>query len=525
MLPETLQLARIDDYLLHYAKITPNNIAIVFEERDISYAQLAADVERCAAALAAAGVSHQDRIAVLCTPRPEHFVMFLAANRLGAIWIGLNPRSQLPELQYVLSDSRPKVLVSITNFEGRNYVADLKALRSEFSFITSLVTIGEENSDGTRYEDFIASSSEDTSISGTPLSATDTALIVYTSGTTGKPKGVMLRHREVIARVLVRHRRMPTERPRVINFFPVNHMASICFVSLHALLGGGTIHFLDRFDAVAIPRIVEERKINILLMMPTIYQMICQQEAFDRYDLSTLEWIIWTGGTMPLAVVEKLAKTGAKLAATYGMTETAGGTVFANNDEVPDLAILCRIMGRPDPVDGVRIASADGGYNVPGSQGEIQVHPRAVMNGYFGKPDATTDAFTADGWFRTGDVALIREDGNLAFVGRMSDMYKSGGYNIYPREIELVLEQHASVTTAAVVGVTDELYGEVGHAFIVLKAAKSVEESELRELCKQKLANYKTPKHITFLDELPLLPVGKVDKLTLKRNFSSNRTD
>ena len=216
-------------------------------------------------------------------------------------------------------------------------------------------------------------------------------------------------------------------------------------------------------------------------------------------------------------MIEALRRTspGVVVATSFGMTETTGSVTYTQPDD--DLDTLSETVGRPDPHFEVRIARPDGAPVAPGEEGEIQVRGEHIMLGYWRRPEATAAAIDADGWLHTGDVALLRPDGNFALRGRMSEMYKSGGENVYPREVEQVLEAHGAVALAAVLGVRDPLYGEVGHAYVIRRPGSDPTEDELRAFCRERLVNFKVPKRIVVADALPMLPIGKIDKVALRR--------
>ncbi len=207
------------------------------------------------------------------------------------------------------------------------------------------------------------------------------------------------------------------------------------------------------------------------------------------------------------------------LSTSYGLTESVGSITYVPVGSAPEA--LAQSVGAPDPNYEFRIVRGDGSEANVGEHGEIQLRGKHLMLGYLNRPDETAQAFDPDGWLRTGDLGTWREDGTVKLVGRMSDMFKSGGYNVYPREIEIVLEKHPDVAMAAIVGAPDPLYGETGHAFVTPLHGRALSESELHDFCRRSLANYKVPKRFWIMEDLPLLPVGKVDKKALKARLAS----
>ena len=272
---------------------------------------------------------------------------------------------------------------------------------------------------------------------------------------------------------------------------------------------------MEGFDPQGLLQLTQNERLSVLAGVPTMLQITLAQPNFAEFDLSCVQWVIWSGAACPRNVVERYAQLGARLGTSYGMTETTGSVTYSDADA--DVDTLAETVGRPEQRYDVRIVDSNGKTCDVGEQGELQVRGDFIMTGYFNQPDATRDAIDADGWLHTGDVAVTRKDGNIKLVGRLSEMYKSGGYNVYPREIELALEAHPQVALAAVIGVPDELYQEVGHAYVIPAPEASIDEAALQTYARDHLANYKVPKRFFIREQLPMLPVGKVDKTALKQ--------
>jgi fatty-acyl-CoA synthase len=270
---------------------------------------------------------------------------------------------------------------------------------------------------------------------------------------------------------------------------------------------------MESFDPVGSLDAIERERLNVWGGVPTMLQLCVETPGFDRRDLSSLEYVLWGGAAAPRPLLERLARLGVKLATSYGMTESTGSVTYTDLDA--DLDTLAETVGRPHPGYQVRLAREDGRPCAPGEEGEIRVRGDFVMLGYFNRPEATAETLDAEGWLHTGDVAVARADGNWRLVGRKSEMFKSGGYNVYPREIEIALESHPGVAMAAVVGVPDPLYQEVGHAFVLPRGDTEPSEAELRAFLRERLANYKVPKRLFVRRELPMLPIGKIDRVRL----------
>jgi acyl-CoA synthetase (AMP-forming)/AMP-acid ligase II len=284
------------------------------------------------------------------------------------------------------------------------------------------------------------------------------------------------------------------------------------------MIGGGPIVFQERFNAGAMLALIEEEKVRVWGGVPTIFQMCVAHDDFGSADLSSIEQIAWGGAAMPAPVLERLLlATGADRCTTgYGMTETTGGVMCTL--EGSDIEVLTTTVGAPIPGHEYRIVTDDGREAATGEPGEIRVRGDWMMAGYWNRPEATAETIDDEGWLHTGDLAVLRSDGNISIVGRLSEMFKSGGYNVYPREVELCLEEHPSVQMAAVVSVPDPLFDEVGHAFVV--APGDTDADDLLAHCLGSLARYKVPKEFHIVDGFPMLAVGKVDKKALRSRGS-----
>ncbi len=300
----------------------------------------------------------------------------------------------------------------------------------------------------------------------------------------------------------VHARRWAGSRTTTLCPFPLNHLASLSDIFGTGLVAGGRTVVMDTFDPARALELLVEERVTFWGFVPAAAELVTRQPGWADADLSALEHTVWGGGAISETLLKALRAKGLRPEGCYGSTETVGNVCFTDPAETDD-SVLARTIGRPDEAYDARL-DAD--------TGELLVWTPTPFLGYLGRPDATAASFTEDGWLRTGDVAAEAEDGSLSLVGRVHEMYKSGGYNVYPREVELALERLPAVRQAAVVAVPDPLYGEVGHAFVVLAGA---EVGAPLEDVRQWLAPYKVPKQLTVVDALPLLPVGKVDKRAL----------
>lgn len=515
--------ARISDYPAFHAATQAEHIALVEGDVRMSYAQLAQEVDAFAAALWATGVRPGDRVGFMSAPNIDFVVSYLASASIGAVWLGLNPRYSSRELAYVLGDAQPVVVShALTDVAGET--ADADSLR-ELTTAVDQALPGQELLDltGAGREAFLARGVE---IDQSALEAAraavrpeDPALVVYTSGSTGAPKGALIRHSGLVRLGHVESSAWAIEDLVMVCNLPINHIGSVGDLVGVPLVAGGTLLMRPAFDAEELLHDLEHEGITALFQIPTQLQRISSLPSFAAADLSRLRLIGWGGSPLPQSAMTAWRQKEVGLIATYGLTEVTGSVTYTDADSTDE--VLLHTVGRPDPGMRMRLLAEDGSWVPadavgPEASGEVCVNNPTTMAGYLNRPEATEAAHTPDGWLRTGDIGYLRPDGNLVLVGRATEMFKSGGYNIYPREIELVLEEHPAVQLVAVVPRPDPEFHEVGAAYIQVRPGASTDADELRAYARTKLANFKVPKTFTFLPQLPLLPVGKVDKNTLR---------
>jgi acyl-CoA synthetase (AMP-forming)/AMP-acid ligase II/Na+/melibiose symporter-like transporter len=506
---------RIDEFISYYAHTSPDIAACVLDQQRISYRALQQKVDRLARALLAHGIKRGDRVATLTPPNPDYLISFLATTSIGAIWVGLNPRYRIDELKYVLNDSEPRILLTRTRVEGRAYDDEIRALTAGAPSLEWVVAPDSAVSGATELDVFLGAGER---ISAAQLSAAreavggrDPCLLIYTSGSTGRPKGALLHHHG-IARFSVRQNEIwPIHPLNTLNYFPVNHAGCITDITVPTLAAGGTIVFMEQFDPARSMELMERERVSLWGSVPSVFQMQLALPDFERYDLSAVQLIAWSGAAAPEPLIKQLRKLNSRLATNYGMSETMVSTALRPTN---DLDALANSVGRAFPGVEIRLVLADGGDAPEGEPGEIWVRSEYNLACYWRNPEATAASITEDGFFKTGDLAIKRPDGKYKIVGRIKEMYKSGGYNVYPREVEAVIEDHSNVSAAAVVAAPDPVWQEVGVAYVT--PSGELDLADLERHCRERLANYKIPKRFVVEANMPLLPIGKIDKISLK---------
>ena len=498
-------------------------VAVVCGDRRWTYEQLRLEVDRIAAAFLASGIQPGDRIGMLCSTRIEFWTTYLAASAIGAIWVGLGVRNTRQELAYVVGDAEPCMLIALADFEGRAFDEDLAALREAAPSIRDIITLDRQCVGMVSWEQFLARA-ERTSVEAVMAAAEKVepqlaSLMVYTSGSSGRPKGALLSHHGLISGGRAQLERRFQAHPVMINSFPINHIACVGDTSIAIMVASGTTVLSERFNAREQLQLIERERVNLWGGIPAMVQMTLAVPDFDKFDLSSLYMVGWGGGALPRDIIERLKRLAPRVGAVYGLTESTCNVTWTDTNASMD--VLVSTIGKPGSAFSCRILSDSGQVCGVGEAGEIQFKASTNMLGYWRREEATREAFTADGWLRTGDLGVWREDGNLTLVGRRFEMFKSGGFNVYPREVEIAFESHPAVEFAAVVPKPDRLYNEVGYAFLLLRGEPRPSIEELLTFARTKLANYKIPKTIEIVAALPTLENGKVDKLQLRKRAAA----
>ncbi|MEM1132132.1 MAG: class I adenylate-forming enzyme family protein [Pseudomonadota bacterium] len=503
----------IYDVLKARQNANPRSIAIIEGELRLTNSLLSERVDAIAKFLLAEGVSKGDRVATLAPPSSDFWLIFLATTSIGAIWQGLNPAYKSSEYAYLLEDASPRIIFARNDWDGRDYAGELSALADKQTRIVPLSEIPLDTNDpcletGKTIADDVLDKAR------AAVEPEDVAVIVYTSGTTGQPKGAMLSHRALVQTAYSNLGWMPPEGlEATVCAAPINHVGGLNNVCFTIFAAGGRIIFCPRVDLAKLAVINATERPSYLVGSPTAWAMMIAAGA-DFSLANFYRLIVFGGAASTVEQLREVQKTGARMSSVYGQTETTGMITF--NEADASLEIMAETIGKAIAGNEIRIASEDGERLEVGETGEIQLRGVSVMSGYWNKPDATKAAFTADRWLKTGDLGFERKDGNIVFAGRLKEMFKSGGYNVYPVEVELAIGEYPAIAEVAVIEVPHPTFQEVGHAFIVLRPGEQADGDDLKQFLAARIANYKIPKSWQFLDSFPRLPNGKTDKRALR---------
>jgi fatty-acyl-CoA synthase len=477
------------------ARTTPQRVAIDFDGRRVTYEQLDDRSERLAADLLAAGLARGDRVATLTGNSPDHVEVFFACAKAGFVLVPLSWRLSPAELAYQLDDSEPAVLLVEDAYAE---LAD--ATLAETTVRPQRRRIGEIGASAGPVDSDVADD--------------DPLFLIYTSGTTGKPKGALLTHANCFwTNVSFDLGTGMAGDDVALQVLPQFHCGGWNVQPLLTWWKGGTVVLERGFDAERCLALIAEKRVTTLMGVPAIYLFMAQEPGFETADLTSLRRAVVGGAPMPEALLETWRARGVDIVQGYGLTEAAPNVLCLPAE---DAVRKQGFAGKPYPYVEVALREPESGRLLEGpGEGELVVRGPNVFAGYWRKPEATAAA-TADGWLLTGDVAECDDEGYYRICARLKDMYISGGENVYPAEVESVLHEHPAVADAAVVAVADERWGEVGVAAVVLAPGEAVEEEELLDHCRTRLARFKVPRGIRFVDELPRSGMGKVLKDELR---------
>jgi HIP---CoA ligase len=504
--------------------------AIVDGTTTLTYDQLVGEARRFGAALVASGIGRGDRVGVWAFNSARWVIAALGVFEAGAVLVPVNTRFKGPEAADILRRARARVLVTVTDFLGTDYVAMLAHADTELPDLAATVVAHGPIPTGTEgWDAFLARATEpgleEVRRRGSELGADDPSDILFTSGTTGVAKGVVQTHgrtRLVASDWVAMTGLTADDRYLMVN--PYFHMFGLKAGILAAVCVGATMLPVPVFDVDAALGLVAEHGVTVLPGPPTLYQGLLDHPDRSSHDLSTLRVAVTGAADIPVELIRRVDEElpFSLIVTGYGLTE--GGTAAATSPE-DDVETIATTVGRPRPGFELRVVDGRGQDLPPGSPGEILLRGGSIMSHYLDDPEATAEAVSPEGWLRTGDLGVIDPSGCLQIVGRSKDMYIVGGFNAYPREIENALLRHPDIRQVAVIGIPDERLGEVGMAFAVVRPDAPVTGPDIISWSRDQMANYKVPRVVELVTELPVNATGKVMKDVLRARTNQGRSE
>jgi fatty-acyl-CoA synthase len=508
------------DWIKRHAERTPDKLALVDAAtgQQWTYAEFNGRSNRLASYLKdELNIQQRDRVSILAQNSADYFVVLFACSKIGAILNTLNWRLTVPELAYILNDCTPRAIIYEPEFETA--VAELLPQTT----IETTICMGEAAlANGWLYQDALAAGSPD-DFEAPRLSYNDTWAILYTSGTTGQPKGAQVTYGNFFYNAVGMGRAIDlTSQDINLNVLPTFHAGGLGLYAGPIFHAGGTLISMRAFDPEKLLALIEEWQVSVLLLVPAIYLALSQYPQFAQHDLSGVRHWGSGGSSLPPNLVHEFAAKGIIIQQGFGMTET-GPTVFIIDKE--NAVRKAGSVGKPVLHTDVSIRDRQGNVLGPNEVGELCIRGGNVTSGYWNRPEATAEALK-NGWLHSGDAAIMDDEGFYMIVDRWKDMFISGGENVYPAEVENVIYQHPAVAETAVIGVPHPKWQETGLALIVLKEGQTATEAEIIQFCQGKLARYKIPKSVIFLDQpLPRTAAGKVLKRELRETHGQEVAD
>ncbi len=516
----------------------PDNEALVYHERGLrySYKQFNEECRRVAKGLLKLGVKKGDNIAIWAYNVPEWVLLQFASAKIGAILVTVNTSYKSAELEYILSQSDSTSLFMVGSFKDTNYVDTLASVvpelaasgpgtlnSSKLPFLKNIVFIGQETPAGMINFDRIIKMGDEVPDSElhaveATLDCHDTINMQYTSGTTGFPKGVMLTHYNLVNNGFNIGECMKfTDKDRLCIPVPFFHCFGCVLGVMVCVTHASTMVPVEIFDPLKVLQTIEKEKCTAVHGVPTMFIAELEHPEFSTFDLSSMRTGIMAGSVCPIEVMKRAVRDMhvTEITSVYGQTESSPGITQTRTEDSIELRVAT--VGRALPGAEVKIVDIETGATLPpGKQGELCARGYMVMKGYYKMPEETAKVIDADNWLHTGDLAIMDENGYCKITGRIKQMIIRGGENIYPREIEEFLYTHPKISDIQVYGVPDRKYGEQVMAAIILKKGLEMSEDEVRDFCRGKIANYKIPKYVKFVDGYPMTASGKIQKFKMR---------
>ena len=495
--------------LTRRAFLEPDKEAIVFRDRRLTYQQLEERANSIANASLQLGIAHSDRAAVLMYNSNEYLEIVFGMAKIGAVVVLINFRLVAREIEFILNDSGAKAL-----FYGAQFADLVDQIKSNVSSVERYICVGGKSED-LHYDQLLRQGDSRTPDATVLLE--DYFQILYTAGTTGRPKGALITHRNSFYSTIttITSTRVTPWRPLVAG--PLFHVASINANSIPCVFAGGTQVVLDAFDPELALQTIEKERSTISTGVPLFAKLMLEVQKEKNYDISSFQKLIIGGAPVPPQLIKGWLEFGVRLVEIYGGTETTTWACFCDDNRI--MMEKEGSAGQPAFFTNLRIVDDQDQDVMTGEVGEIIVRGECVIKAYWNRPEENHLSFRNE-WFHTGDLGRLDQDGFLYVVDRKKDMIKTGGENVYPAELELVLMEHPAIDAVAVVGTPDPRWEEAVSAAVVLKKGYNLTEDELVEFCRANMARYKVPKVVRFVDQLPRNVMGKILKHEVRKFFS-----
>ncbi|MBI5458704.1 AMP-binding protein [Methanobacterium sp.] len=528
----------IGDFLEEMVKKDPNQEFMVYPDRNLrfTYKEFDERVNLLAKGLLEIGIKKGDHLGIWAKNVPDWLTIMFATSKIGVVLVTVNTAYKSHELAYVLEQSDMKALAIIDGYQDVDYIQTVYELLPElktqergklnsekFPFLDSVIYVGQEKHRGmynTNEILLLGRHGDEEEFQRIKSSVTNDEVVnmQYTSGTTGFPKGVMLTHRNILNNgYYIGERQKFTEKDRLCLTVPLFHCFGIVLGVMAIFTHGATFVVVELFDPLMVLAAVQKERCTALYGVPTMFIAEYSHPMFEMFDLSSLRTGIMAGSTPPIEAMKKVVNdmNMTEITSVYGLTEGSPGFTQTSVDDPLEKRV--ETVGKPLPDCEVKIVDPETGKTLkPHQTGEICCRGYNVMKGYYKMPEKTREVIDEDGWLHSGDLATVDEEGYYSIVGRIKDMIIRGGENIYPREIEEFLYTMPGVLDVQVVGIADEKYGEIVGACIILEENAELTEEDVRDYAVTKIARFKVPKHVFFVDEFPLTASGKIQKFILK---------
>ncbi len=511
----------LGDILDETAEKFPNREVIIFEDRRITYKELNEKVDQFASGLVKLGIEKGDRIGLWMSNYPEWVIAYFGIAKAGGIVVPMNTRYKTHEVKYILNNSQAKGIIMCDTFVGIDFLEMINKVKGDLPSLEHIIVFGEPEEDMRGFYEICEMGKDwenDTTLQKRrkSLDPDECVFILYTSGTTGAPKGAMLSHNNIgtnardVTGVL-----KTTEEDKFLLAVPFFHCFGCVMGILGSIVYGASMVPMVVFKAEKAMELVEQEDISILYGVPTMFVLELEAYRKYKYDVDSLRTGIMAGAPCPEEVMEGVMnEMGCNVSIAYGLTEASPVITMTRFDD--SLEKRVKTVGKPLPDIEVKIAD-DRHNEVPvGTRGELACRGYNVMLGYYKMPDKTEQAIDDEGWLYSGDLAMEDEDGYYIITGRKKDMILVGGFNVYPREIEEFLFTHPKIQNVSVIGVPDDVFGEVVMVYAIPKDGVDLKPEEIVRFCEDEIANFKVPRYVKIVDEMPMTASGKIQKFKLR---------